>query len=325
MVSNLKLNNAINGIVTGLSSSRARRAIAGMLVLGSVYVAATSTWMLLPLEVPLPNSMPVEKANGSQSSSLNTIDIAALQGARWFGAGAGAATTPDDLSPRLSAAESEAVASNLRLELIGVVLAEDTRFSRAILNLQGKQESFAIGDILPAGRAVKLVKVLSDRIIIDNGGRYEYINLYENSDKLLATAIQPAATYSASTVEPQADDEDDFVDLSSDEQVTQLVSELREKVMKDPNTLYQIVNVSPLMEDGELKGYKLSQGSMRAEFEQLGFKNGDVLTAVNGIQLNSPQALGDVMTSLQNGGIADLELLRGGNIFNISVSLDASQ
>lgn len=322
MVNKIRLQDMLLSSVTILASPKGRNTLTALLVLASVYIVATASWMLVPLEVPLPQSMPVDVSKPGPTSN-KTIDIDALRAANWFGksSGSDSGTGSGSFSPALSAAESQAVESSLRIDLIGVVLAENTRFSRAILNLQGRQESFAIGDVLPAGRAVNLVKVLSDRIIIDNAGRFEYINLYENSDKLLAKAIQ------TDSVQPQnmTANTDASIDLSDDEDISNVLADLRNKVKNDPNSLYQLVNISPLMEDGELKGYKLAPGSMRAEFTKLGLKDGDVLTSVNGMQLNSPQAIGDVMSSLSNGGIADLELLRGDNIFNISVSLDASQ
>jgi len=60
---------------------------------------------------------------------------------------------------------------------------------------------------------------------------------------------------------------------------------------------------------------------MGKEFNQLGLQTGDILVAVNGMPLNTPQAMPQVMAAMQSG-MVDLELLRNGGSVNISVSMD---
>ncbi|MEY3017471.1 MAG: hypothetical protein RL336_606 [Pseudomonadota bacterium] len=303
-----------------LASPKSRQVITSALVLATVYILAKSSWTLLPIDIPLPSQLPVTASLEAGESGEKNVDLNALVSAKWFGQTSADAVNAlqESLQPTLTVAEAEAVESSLRINLLGVILADDAKLSRVIVDQQGSHQQFAIGETLPVGRNVKLAKVLSDRIIVDNAGRYEYIALYESDQK----ALGRVAAAPVPDVDEASEPDDVFIDLSNDTDISGMLAEVKQKVISDPSSLSQLVNIGPQYEDGELVGYALSPGQMRKEFNQLGLKAGDILVSVNGMPLNTPEALPQVMAAMQSG-MVELELLRDGGSVNISVSMDA--
>lgn len=322
MKNGLTLSAEQRQMLRQLSSPKSRQLITAMFVLAAVYVLAKSSWSLLPLAVPLPSSLPASTSPSESSSEKSVVDLNAMVAVQWFGQTSADALTQvqQTLQSSLTVAEAEAVESALRVNLLGVVLADDERLSRVIVDQQGTHRQFAVGENLPVGRNVKLIKVLSDRIIIDNGGRYEYIALYESDQSQLGQAAAPIA--SVQNQQADATPEDVFIDHSGDAQVSTMLAELKQKILSDPAALTQIVTIGAQYQDGELIGYAVAPGSMRKEFAQLGFQTGDIVVAVNGMPLNTPESLPQVMAAMQSG-MVDIELLRNGGSVNISVSMDA--
>lgn len=310
-------------LLRSLGGDRSRQMLSAVLVFATVYVVAKTSWSLLPLDVPLPSALPVTSSADSQAPSARVVDLEAVRSAQWFGASSGGPSTEqvNNAQPTLSIAESEAVESSLRLNLLGVILADDERLSRVIVDQQGKHQQFAVGETMPVGRNVKLVKVLSDRVIVDNGGRYEYIALYESDQQKLGS-VAARQVVDVPDVVVEDEPEEIYVDHSNDAEISAMLSEVKQKVLADPASLTQLVNIGASYQDGELVGYTLSPGSMRKEFSQLGLQTGDIVVAVNGMPLNTPESLPQVMAAMQSG-MVDLELLRNGGSVNISVSLDA--
>ncbi len=306
-----------------LGSDRGRRVLSALLVIATVYVVAKTSWSLVPLDVPLPGTLPIASATDSPVSKTRAVDVEAISSAQWFGASSVSSSNDpvNNPQPSLSIAEAEAVESSLRVNLLGVILADDERLSRVIVDHQGKHQQFAVGETMPVGRNVKLVKVLSDRVIVDNGGRYEYIALYESDQQTLGSVAARSVVDEADVV-VEDEPEEIYVDHSNDTDISAMLSEVKQKVLSDPASLTQLITIGASYQDGELVGYTLAPGSMRKEFSQLGLQTGDIVVAVNGMPLNTPESLPQVMAAMQSG-MVDLELLRNGGSVNISVSLDA--
>ena len=64
----------------------------------------------------------------------------------------------------------------------------------------------------------------------------------------------------------------------------------------------------------------MSPGRDRAQFEQMGFKAGDVVTGVNGIVLTDPGKAMELYRVMRSAQEASFDVQRGGETLNISVS-----
>jgi len=239
-----------------------------------------------------------------------TVDISALQKLHLFGE-AGAQSHLD--TPVVMAEETvlDAEKTQLNLTLEGIVHTPDTSQSVAVIVYQGKQEQYYIGDKLPVGARVTLAKILVDHVILDNAGKYESLWLYDDEKIAQAQPIQAITPASRTAV----------TDKRDDDQATELAEDYRQRLYKNPNSLAEVLRISPAQKDGEMVGYRISPGRDRQQFTALGFKNNDIVTSINGIALDEPSKALEIYKLMRTATEATFTVDRNGGPVELMVSL----
>ena len=113
------------------------------------------------------------------------------------------------------------------------------------------------------------------------------------------------------------------VEKRSDQAATELAQSYRERLYKDPQSLADVVNVSAVRDGDTLVGYRLKPGKDREQFTQLGFKEGDLVMAGNGVSLDSPANTMILYNSMRTAQEAVFELQREGQQLTLNVNLDS--
>jgi general secretion pathway protein C len=75
-------------------------------------------------------------------------------------------------------------------------------------------------------------------------------------------------------------------------------------------------------ENNVLKGYRVDPGRNSTQFTHLGFRAGDVVTRVNGIDLDSPGNTMRLYQMMRSASVATFDLQRGGENLTLTVSLE---
>jgi len=84
-----------------------------------------------------------------------------------------------------------------------------------------------------------------------------------------------------------------------------------------------LVQLQPYRQGGRLLGYRVQPGRDRGFLSRFGLQSGDVVTAVNGIRINSPARGLSIMRSLaKNANEVRIELLRRGVSRSIVLNLN---
>ncbi len=305
-----------------------------------VHSLANGFWLLLPapeLESP-PLTAP--RAVADTATASGNIDLAALQELSLFGEGGAAEPIPKpEEQTMLPGIEQEAVDTSLNLQLQGVIASSDPDMASAIIAEGNNQALYKVGDTLPQGNNVRLVKVLDQRVILDNNGRYESLWLYSKEDARLRANASPDTDY---TGEPEGpgyitpDAGDTAIDYPPDPVGRPYAGGSEEpapepEVHTLPPSATEIKSISEVVRftaargsDG-MTGYRLQPGRNRELFDQAGLKPGDVVTAVNGISLDDPQQIRAVYQELQTATQAELSILRDGEPVSIYISLDSAR
>lgn len=309
-----------------------RRVCLAVLVLWLCYSFSQLFWLLMPApDIPAPPlSLPSNTAFAEQptSSAGASVDIEALKNLSLFGEGA---TEEAPVVTKLSGIEQEAVETSLRLVLHGAVPSSDQQQAKAIIGDGGKQAGFKPGEELSIGpRGVKLAKVMPDRIILDNNGRYETLWLYDKQNSSGADSQRrSASTGQAPTRRPvQTRAESARVDPESAGSARDLVNAVMPEGDQQHPTDEQVrmvtdvLNVSMYREGGQLVGFRIRPKGDRALFDQLGLQPNDVVTAVNNIGLDDTSRAMEVYRSLGQESRATLEILRDGTTISVDVALD---
>lgn len=268
-----------------------------------------------PLTSPVNTVFAVQPVGGASS-----VDIESLKQLALFGDGTGDAAPVPVQAP--SGIESEAVDTSLSLTLVGTIASGEDRASRAFIEDGSEHDSFSPGDELTLGpRGVTLAKVMKDRVILDNNGRYETLWLYQGENDF-ANRQPVANNRPITTRRPVARPDNDR------RRARDLVNAVRpEEGQTAPSarqisTVNELINVSMHREGGQLVGFKINPKRDRQLFEQLGLQPNDVITAVNNTALNDTSQAMEVYRSLSTASQATLEIMRDGTTVSVDINLN---
>lgn len=103
-------------------------------------------------------------------------------------------------------------------------------------------------------------------------------------------------------------------------QTSNTLTGFREQVASDNNKLLEIVRPSPVIQNGQMQGFRVAPGSNIALFNQTGLQAGDIVTEINGNALNSNSSSLRAMQGLMQSSNAQLKVLRGGQLTSVQVS-----
>jgi general secretion pathway protein C len=263
--------------------------------------AADLVWALVPVPEDArwrPPPAPAVAARGSADVDVNAIVRAGLFG-RYQ-----AAPTSD--ASMLSAPETP-----LNLTLLGLLADDRDAYSRALIAVQnGEEKGFAIGDDVTRG--VTLQAIFPDRVILSRNGRLETLRLERDKP---GTAAPASAAYAAPTPAPAAADDSSAAPSGKE------LAVVRDEILKDPAKASEYVRVQPANIGGQLKGYRIYPGRDRSAFSAAGLRPGDLVTSVNGVQLDDPAKALQLLGDLGQAGQVNLVVERGGQTQNISINL----
>ena len=156
-----------------------------------------------------------------------------------------------------------------------------------------------MGDTLPGGAV--LTEVYPDRIVLQRRGRLETLRMPKEpvSGPPSREARTPAARGSGSRARPAAGPRPSL-------------REYRDMVLQDPQQFADKVRLRPRMQGGRMQGYEVRPGRDAQFLSQFGLEPGDVVTAVNGIPLDSPARGLSVLRDLARAQQVQLEVVRNG-------------
>lgn len=274
-------------------------------------------WPQPPVEVPATPINPAVGAVQTQPGGVS-VDLEALRSAALFGVRDGdaaqpepaLATGPEDLREGI---EEGARETRLDLVLRGVAASPMEGLGSAVIEVRGQQAVFAVDDPLPLPGRVVLAKVLPDRVVLDNAGTYELLRLYDESDLDRQLHRQPRVPNAAAP--PRQ------IDHRGDPEVASLAGDYRRQLYRNPQSLSELVRITPVRENGQLQGYRIAPGRDRDQFERLGFQAGDLVVAVNGLPLSDPANTMRLYQAMRSASEATFELQRDGQSLAVSVSL----
>lgn len=217
-------------------------------------------------------------------------------------------------SPAAVAKVTNAPDTRLNLKLRGVLASSDPALAMAIIaDGKGKEDAYALEAKLPGNAVLK--EIYADRVILEYRGRLEALRLPKEA--IASVYSKPAKRgnrvkrgLKASSVRN--------ADTSS------LLRQYREAMINDPQSLMNLVSATPVVDKstGKLKGYQIRPGKDRKLLRKFGLKNGDVVTAVNGVSLDNPIKALEIMRDLSTASSVSLDVERRGQLQSFSFQID---
>jgi len=261
-----------------------------LLTVAAAWQAAALTWSVVETAtispgLPPPTNLAVQ-ANGA-GTRVSMESVAAMH---LFG-------TAETVPEALAAAAVDAPETRLNLKLRGILAAEPAEFSRAIIGSGNDDKVYAVGAAVPGGASVEAV--LADRVLLRRAGRLETLRLPRES-------ADGSISYEARAPERDVEQPD--------------FAQMRQEIVQDPARLSELLRYSPVLENGEIRGYRIYPARDRARFAQIGLQPGDIVTAINGTPLSDPGQAMEMMNNLTDASNITLTVERNGSAQDITLS-----
>lgn len=294
----------LNLLVIAICASIGGRAAAGMLVSG-----------LLPDEGP---ALPGAGAGPAVASEpVRTKEIDAILSRNIFcSTCTPIVATPDE--PQQGPLDATPQRSSLQLQLLATMVSpEDLRWSLAVIrDLSDEKKRVGIfrrGDALPQGGAV-VAQVVSQRVYLVVGKRIEYID--QDGAPPPAPAVNPAVA----SVEPQPGDPTGLEPeiekgIRCTGNACQIERSLVDKVLANTTALATSARFVPHIKDGKPAGFKVYAIRPGSVFAKLGMQNADLVKAINGLDMSTPDKALEAYTKLKTAShLTMLVERRGENV-----------
>lgn len=230
---------------------------------------------------------PAAATGGVQARQSHTLDVAAILDNHLFGLAPAGTAALDPNAPR----------TDLPLVLTGVIAARDPHDGFGILGPSAAQAMvYAVGDTVPGG--ARLAAVLPHQVLLDRDGRQESLALPRQQSLPLPAAAAPADSAPA------------------------FVQHMRELVARRPNVMSELLRPEPVFAGGRQLGFRVYPGTRPQAFAALGFRPGDLVTAIDGTPLDDPAQDQQILNTLGSSSEASVTVLRNGRprVLNLNLA-----
>jgi general secretion pathway protein C len=194
---------------------------------------------------------------------------------------------------------SEPVRTSLHAQLLATVLANRPEWSLCTLrDLTANDTSvYMVGDVF---MGATLLEIQDLKAIIVNGGHREFIDLEAGNGAAIPIAAAGPAKPTADGIK-KIDDKHYQIERST---VNGALANLNDLAMQ--------ARIVPSFKNGQANGFKLFSIRPDSLYSKIGVQNGDVIQAINGLDMNSPDKALEAYTKLRDAPALDLQIERGG-------------
>ncbi len=283
-------------------------------------LAALLGYALTRLLLPMPSNAALPPANLKQASSgaaqtqlaAQQLNMQPVLQAHLFGQAA--RSNPSKAAP---VDPIKAPETKLQLSLQGTLLTDNKADAKAIIAAKnGPGKEYTIGTLVPGG--ARLQDIYVDKVILERQGQLETLSLINETAKAgismirSETTARPRKPSSVSNTAPVS---------QTGQDLSQTLQQYRQRILRNPAEMAQLLYISPAMQQGQFIGYVLRPGKEPQFFQQAGLRSGDILTHLNGSVLDSPMRGLNALRTLEKADFLDLQVLRNGSPMQFSLSL----
>jgi len=286
------------------------RLIVALLSMFLLAYAAQITWRLVPHSVMPDNAMTVATTRASLDTGVKQTNLAAIKRLNLFG----------DLNaqPVAQSKVTDAPQTRLNLTLTGVVTSSVQGKGGAIIENQGNQETYGLGEKI-LGTNATLQEMYTDRVIIRNNSANETLMLDGLDYQKIQSKNQPIP--SPATTQPTSPSRSTQRHVTLSDEALDATRSLQQR----PASFTDFIAVSPHRPDGELKGYKVSPGSKPELFNAAGLQTDDIITEINGLDLTDMQQSVEAMGELRQAQSLQITVNRGNELLTLYLDLPEAE
>jgi general secretion pathway protein C len=154
-------------------------------------------------------------------------------------------------------------------------------------------------------RGVNLQAIFPDRVILSRNGQLETLRL--DKDRAGTALAGPGAAPAGP---------------AGNTDTAQMLGNIRDQLLNDPSKAADYLRIQPANVNGQQHGYRIYPGRDRSVFNGAGLRPGDLVTSVNGVQLDDPARALQMLGDLSSANTLNLTVERGGSQQAITVNLN---
>jgi general secretion pathway protein C len=216
--------------------------------------------------------------------------------------------------PTVAGAGSEAPAlqrTSLPLKLLAVMYAKPPaeRWSMAIIRDTDEKSAgpYGVGSKV---REAKVVTIEEARVYLEVNGHREYMDLLDKAPPPAVAAMAPGMI--ASPAGDPLNAELDKGLKKTGEHSFDVQRGTVDALLGNMSALSRGARIVPEIRDGKASGFRLFSIRPDGPFAKIGLSNGDVISAINGLEMNSPDKALEVYTKLKSANHLSVGLERNG-------------
>jgi len=308
-------------IFAKLPQKKLAQVITVLLIIYMAYLFTQLSWLLVPNSSAI-STTPTSNI-GTKSSANSKVDISSIQALHLFG-------QYNEQIKENTIEVKDAPETQLNLTLTGVVASTDKAIGAAIIENNGKQNTYGVGEIITGTRAT-LEQVMSDRVLIKQAGRLETLMLdgfdYTKQSKNQQTSFNNKVKRSPrnglhKTSGLKKASPKNAIDQRKNKALSEKMQHLKKDLSQNPGKLSDYLKISPMRKQGKVYGYRLSPGRDHEFFKSAGLKSGDIATQLNGFELSQPSQAALALRALREESEVSLTIDRRGEIKQILFSIN---
>jgi type II secretion system protein C len=223
-----------------------------------------------------------------------------------------------DLKEKIALASLAPAKKGLGLELVGTVVADDPKLSRAIIDNRSirKQEVYREGD--SAGKA-KIKKILRNNVVITTADGDELLTVeIKESGRTAPSRLSKRVGSQTSAAQPAARTRTPRVRTSS-------IRLKREEVadsFTDIDGLMEQMKIVPYKSGDQEAGFRLGSITRDSVLRKMGLRSRDVIVGIDDETITSPDDAADFFKRLADGGEVTIKLKRRRRTRQIKLNIE---
>ena len=195
--------------------------------------------------------------------------------------------------------------------ILGVIASNKDQTGVALVKNVVNQKTFAVREGNEFEKDCFISSVMRDSVKIKIKGKEFTVRVGETSHEAQNVSASALASQNAFA---------ENVGIEKTGDTVKLTSSLRDHILeKDLSKILMQAAAVPYYNNGQLMGFRLWEIDKDSIFDKAGFKNGDIVTKIDGRPLTDVQLTIKLLTSLKNTNNANFGLIRDGADRNINV------
>jgi general secretion pathway protein C len=200
--------------------------------------------------------------------------------------------------------------TSMPIALVAIMYAPTSKFWSVAIIRDTELKASGPYQIGMKVRDATVTDITDTRVTFDVNGREEYIELFDKGPPPAAPAAAAPAPAAPST-DPLAAELQKGIKKTSENNY-EVQRGTVDSLLNNMSALSRAARIVPELKDGRAAGFRLFSVRPDGPFALIGLQNGDVISSINGLEMNSPDQALMVYTKLKSASHLSVGLERNG-------------